>query len=319
MKYAAVLFERYQKKVKYWLTFNEINAVTAPFGAYMCGAMILSDEENTADVRFNALHNMLVASAKAVQVGHSINPGFQIGCMICYMAAYPVNCNPKNVLECQEYDRRMNCLAGDVHVRGVYPAYTKRLFEKMGVKLDVADGELENLKNGVVDFYTFSYYMTNCIGSDDTMQSTSGNIMGGLKNPYLEASDWGWQIDPEGLRYVLNMLNDRYQIPMMVVENGLGAKDIVEADGSIHDSYRILYLKKHIEQMKEAVMDGVNLLGYTTWGPIDLISASTGEMAKRYGFIYVDKQDDGSGNFNRIPKDSFYWYQKVISSNGEIL
>lgn len=319
VKYASVLFERYQKKVKYWLTFNEINAVIAPFGAYMCGAMILNEKENTENVRFNALHNMLVASARAVQAGHRINPDFRIGCMICYMAAYPADCNPENILKCQEYDRKMNSLAGDVHVQGVYPAYAARLFDKLQVRLDIAEGETEDLKKGVVDFYTFSYYMTSCIGTNPSMENTSGNIMGGLKNPYLEASDWGWQIDPKGLRYVLNMLHDRYHIPMMVVENGLGAKDIVDTDKKIHDSYRISYLKKHIEQMKEAVLDGADLIGYTTWGPIDLISASTGEMAKRYGFIYVDKQDDGSGSFERIPKDSFYWYQKVIASNGENL
>lgn len=319
VKYAETVMNRYKDKVKYWLTFNEINGVIAPFGAYMAGALLLDEDDNQEEVRFNALHNMLVASAKVVQVGHSINPDFMTGCMICYMATYPLNCDPKNILTCQKYDQRMNCIAGDVHVRGAYPEYTWRMLEEEGVKLDIAPGELEILKQGKVDYYTFSYYATNCVGTADDAEAIEGNMTGGLKNPYLEANDWGWQIDPIGLRYVLNQLYDRYQIPLMVVENGLGARDVVEADGSIHDTYRIDYLKKHIEQMKEAVKDGVDLLGYTTWGPIDLVSAGTGEMRKRYGFIYVDKQDDGSGDLHRSRKDSFFWYKKVIESNGEEL
>lgn len=319
VRYAEVVFDRYKNKVKYWLTFNEINGVTTEFGAYLCGGMILTKAENTYDVRMNALHSMLVASAKAVQIGHKINPDFKIGCMIVNMTTYAINCNPENEMLNLKHNQIMNMLAGDVHVRGEYPSYAERFFEENNVKLDIADGELDELKKGTVDFYSLSYYMTNCEGKVDGAAKTSGNLLGGLVNPYLEASSWGWQIDPIGLRYTLNVLYDRYRIPLMVVENGLGATDTVEADGSINDDYRIEYLKKHIEQMHEAVKDGVDLIGYTTWGPIDLISASTGEMKKRYGFIYVDKNDDGTGTLERSRKKSFYWYKKVIESNGSVL
>lgn len=263
VKYATVLFNRYNGKVKYWLTFNEINAVTLPFGAFMCGGMALSEEENTDNVRFNALHNMLVASAKAVQIGHAINPDYKIGCMLIEATTYPINCDPNSVLECQRYDREFNYLAGDVHVFGEYPTYAKRIFEDKDVTLDISDGELEILKNGTVDYFTFSYYMSNCIGNDENAESTSGNIVSGLKNPYPGTSDRGWQIDPMGLRIALNNLYDRYKLPLMVVENGLGALDTVEEDGSIHDDYRIDYLEQHIAQMGEAVADGVDLIGYT--------------------------------------------------------
>lgn len=319
VKYATVLFNRYKGKVKYWLTFNEINCVTVPFGAYLCGAMILSDEENTENVRYNALHNMLVASAKTVQIGHAIDPTYQIGCMLCWLGVYPINPNPSNMLEAQKHHLIHNYLAGDVHVRGSYPAYADRFFEEHNIKLNIQPGDLETLKKGTVDFYSFSYYNTNCVGEDPNAETLNGNMMGGYKNPYLKASEWGWQIDPKGLHYFLCEIYDRYQIPLMVVENGLGALDTVTEDEKIHDDYRIDYLKQHIEQMAEAVADGVDLLGYTSWGPIDLVSAGTGEMRKRYGFIYVDKQDDGTGTGKRLRKDSFFWYKKVIETNGKEL
>ena len=194
-----------------------------------------------------------------------------------------------------------------------------RFFDENGIAIEKADGDDEILRNGTVDFYTFSYYMSSCQTADESVKSGEGNIIGGVPNPYLKASDWGWQIDPEGLRYSLNEIYDRYRLPIMVVENGLGAKDEIEDDGSINDDYRIDYLRKHIEQMKEAVKDGVDLMGYTPWGCIDLVSASTGEYAKRYGFIYVRRYDDGTGDFARLKKKSFYWYKDVISSNGEKL
>ena len=195
----------------------------------------------------------------------------------------------------------------------------ERFWEENGINIKMEDGDLELLKEGTVDFFTFSYYMTNCVSTDPAQQKTDGNFMGGTKNPYLESSDWGWQIDPKGLRYTLNEIYGRYQIPVMVVENGLGAYDKKEEDGSINDDYRIEYLRKHIEQMREAVKDGVDLMGYTPWGCIDLVSASTGEMAKRYGFIYVEKYDDGTGDLSRKKKKSFDWYKKVIHTNGEDL
>ncbi len=213
----------------------------------------------------------------------------------------------------------MNWFCSDVQVRGMYPYYADRFFEEHGIQVKMEPEDAGLLREGTVDFYTFSYYMSNCVSTDSANAQSSGNVMGGVKNPYLKASDWGWQIDPKGLRYTLNELYGRYQIPLMVVENGLGAYDKLEEDGSIHDDYRIDYMREHIRQMKEAVKDGVDLMGYTPWGCIDLVSASTGEMAKRYGFIYVDKYDDGTGDLSRRKKDSFYWYKKVIESNGEDL
>lgn len=238
--------------------------------------------------------------------------------MIAYMMSYPLTPNPADVLENQKVMQLSNYLCGDVQVRGSYPTFAKRYFAEHGIEIDKAPGDDAILAAGKVDFYTFSYYMTLCQTTDVTAKS-GGNLMGGAKNPYLQSSDWGWQIDPTGLRIALNEIYDRYQIPLMVVENGLGAYDRLEDDGSIIDDYRIDYLKQHIEAMHEAVLDGVDLIGYTPWGCIDLVSASTGEMAKRYGFIYVEKYDDGSGDFSRHQKKSFNWYKQVIASNGEDL
>ena len=224
-----------------------------------------------------------------------------------------------DMLLAQEQMLINNWLCGDVQVRGAYPAYADRYFREHGITLHKSIDDDAILKAGTVDFFTFSYYASSCVGTGNENEQTEGNIGGGFKNPYLKASEWGWQIDPKGLRWSLNEIYDRYRIPVMVVENGLGAYDHMEADGSIHDPYRIAYLREHIREMKEAVEDGVDLMGYTPWGCIDLISASTGEMAKRYGFIYVEKYDDGSGDYSRKRKDSFYWYQQVIRTNGELL
>ena len=260
-----------------------------------------------------------VASAKAVQLGHSINPSFKIGCIIAFGKQYAYTCSPEDVLLAQQQEEFSNYLCGDVQVRGTYSGFAKRFFRENNIEIKMEEGDLETLKKGTVDFYTFSYYMTSCVSTNPDVETTGGNLSMGLKNPYLEASDWGWQIDPVGLRTALNDIYNRYQIPMMVVENGLGAVDTVEEDGSINDDYRINYLKAHIEQMKEAIGDGVEFWGYTPWGCIDLVSAGTGEMKKRYGFIYVDKHNDGTGTLDRSRKKSFYWYKKVISSNGEEL
>ena len=318
-RYAQTLFKRYKDKVKYWLTFNEINCGMVPFGAYMSLGMILSGEENTEAVCMQALHHQFVASAKAVKLGHQINPEFKIGCMLAYMDMQPLTCDPSDVLMAQKADQVANMICGDVQVRGAYPAFTKRYFAEKNINIAMQPDDEQILKEGCVDYYTFSYYMSNCVSAHPSKEQTSGNLIGGLKNPYLKASDWGWQIDPIGLRWTLNHIYDRYRIPIMVVENGLGAVDNVESDGTINDDYRIDYLKQHIEQMREAVEDSVDLMGYTSWAPIDLVSASTGEMKKRYGFIYVDKHDDGTGTLERSRKKSFYWYKKVIESNGEVL
>jgi 6-phospho-beta-glucosidase len=326
VRYCETIFNRYKDVVKYWLTFNEINCLTMPFGSFMGGGILLNDggelafdkeTQDSKEIRFQALHHQFIASAKAVKLGHEINKDFKIGCMIAYMASYPYTCNPEDVFLNQEKDNLNNFLCSDVQVRGAYPGFAKRYFRDNNIEINMEENDEQILKEGCVDFYTFSYYMSNCVSSDPELEKTSGNILGGVKNPYLKASDWGWQIDPKGLRWTLNNIYNRYQIPLMVVENGLGAVDEVEADGSINDDYRIDYLRAHIEEMKEAVNDGVELIGYTPWGCIDLVSASTGEMKKRYGFIYVNKDNDGNGDMSRSRKKSFYWYKNVIETNGE--
>ena len=269
--------------------------------------------------RFQALHHQFVASAEAVRYAHDHYPQFKMGCMICFITSYALTCDPADEIANQKAMQISNWFCSDMHVRGEYPSYMKRYFAENNITIRQEPEDAAILKAGTVDFYTFSYYMSNCITTHKDADDVGGNIIAGKKNPYLKASDWGWQIDPIGLRYTLNAIYDRYRIPLMVVENGLGAYDKKDADGKIHDSYRIDYLRAHIEQMAEAVKDGVDLMGYTPWGCIDLVSASTGEMAKRYGFIYVNKFDDGTGDLSREKKDSFYWYQKVIATNGEDL
>ncbi|MCC2254539.1 6-phospho-beta-glucosidase [Ruminococcus sp. CLA-AA-H200] len=325
VKFCGTIFRRYKDKVKYWLTFNEINCGTLALGNYMSlgilneGTRSFLEQKDIPQLRYQGMHHQFVASAMAVKLGHEINPDFRIGCMIALMPTYPLTCHPEDMLKFQKQWQDINYYCGDVMVRGEYPHYAKRLWAEQGVSLEITDEDRKILKEGTVDFYSLSYYQTNCVSHSDDQSMTGGNLLAGVKNPYLKASDWGWQIDPDGLRYTLNDLYGRYRIPLMIVENGLGAYDRVEEDGSIHDDYRIAYLKAHIRAMKEAVDDGVDLMGYTPWGCIDIVSASTGEMKKRYGFIYVDSDDFGNGSFKRSKKDSFRWYRKVIRSNGEEL
>ncbi|OTO72844.1 MULTISPECIES: 6-phospho-beta-glucosidase [unclassified Enterococcus] len=316
VRYATTLFERYKDKVKYWLTFNEINFGTLPLGGR--NLLGILDKEDNEERRYQALHHMFIASALAVKIGHEINPEFNIGCMLAYMTMYPLTCKPEDALANQELVKKLNWFCGDVQVKGKYPYYMKHYFEKQNIHLEFAADDEKILREGTVDFYTFSYYMTSCVTADldENGDRVGGNLFGGVKNNYLETSEWGWQIDPVGLRFTLNELYDRYEIPLIIVENGLGAVDHVEEDGTIHDSYRIEYFRRHIEEMGKAIEDGVDLIGYTPWGCIDLVSGGTGEMSKRYGFIYVDKNDEGKGTFDRSRKDSFYWYKKVIASNG---
>ena len=239
--------------------------------------------------------------------------------MIAIMPTYPLTCNPKDILMNQKEWNERNFYCGDVQVFGEYSYFARKMWKKNNIQLEISEEDYNSLKKGTVDFYSFSYYQTNCISANPIENNSSGNLLQGTKNPYLKTSDWGWQIDQEGLRYVLNVLYDRYKKPLFIAENGLGAYDKLE-DDEIHDSYRIEYLKLHIDAMKKAVdIDGVDLMGYTPWGCIDLVSASTGEMSKRYGFIYVDVDDNGNGTYKRYKKDSFYWYKKVIASNGEDL
>ncbi|WP_088816088.1 MULTISPECIES: glycoside hydrolase family 1 protein [Listeria] len=314
--YAETVFKRYKDKVKYWLTFNEINVIS--LSPYTGGGVLVEDAENPLELSYQAAHHQFVASALATKLCHEIIPGSQVGCMLARMATYPATNNPDDVLKAQ-YENQMNLFFTDVHARGTYPTFMNRFFKENNILIKKEVGDDEILKEHTVDFISFSYYMSLSATVKPEGDRTAGNFMGGVKNEYLETSDWGWQIDPKGLRWTLNDLYSRYNLPLFIVENGLGAYDTVEADGSIHDDYRIDYLRKHIVQMKEAIKDGVDLIGYTSWGPIDLISASTSEMSKRYGFIYVDQDDEGNGTLKRSKKDSFNWYKKVITTNGEDL
>lgn len=327
LNYCRAIFTRYKGKVKYWLTFNEINCAIATMGALLSQG-ILNDLDNPTEFlnqpdlpqqRFQGLHHQFIASALAVKMAKEIDPNYRVGNMMIYACNYPLTCQPDDVLQCMEFSRIYNYLCSDVQCKGEYPYFAQPYFDKHGIEIVKQPGDDEILREGTVDFCTFSYYMSSCQTADPKIESGEGNMIGGVPNPYLPSSDWGWQIDPKGLRYALHDLYDRYHIPLMVVENGLGAKDVIEEDGSINDDYRIDYLRQHIEQMKLAVEEGVDLMGYTPWGCIDLVSASTGEYAKRYGMIYVRRYDDGTGDFARLRKKSFYWYKNVIASNGEEL
>lgn len=319
--YVRTVFERYQDKVKYWLTFNEINSVLgAPF---MSGGIMTSPDELSQQNLYQAIHHELIASASATKIAREINPDFEIGCMVIAMPTYPLTPNPDDVLAAKEAEDK-NFLFSDIHVRGEYPGYAKRYFKENDIEIDFADGDKELLKENTVDFLSFSYYMSSTATAEpEKYEQGEGNILGGIPNPHLEASEWGWKVDPVGLRLVMNQFYDRYQIPLFIVENGLGAKDeLVEGENgemTVEDDYRINYLNDHLVQVGEAIKDGVELMGYTSWGCIDLVSASTAQMSKRYGYIYVDRHDDGTGTLNRYKKKSFYWYKDVIESNGASL
>ncbi|MCM2677573.1 glycoside hydrolase family 1 protein [Alkalicoccobacillus plakortidis] len=314
--YAKTVFARYKDKVTYWMTFNEINCIT--LSPYNGGGIVSDRYEHVEQASYQGLHHQFVASALAVKAGHEINPNFKIGCMLALMESYAETCNPDDVLKTLK-EEQLNMFFTDVQVRGYYPSYINRFFEEQNIQIEMQPGDEEILKNHTVDYLSFSYYMTFVTSSSPHGEKAPGNLFAGIKNPYLESSEWGWQIDPVGLRIALNKLYDRYQVPLFIVENGLGAIDTIQEDGSIEDDYRIDYLRKHIVQMKEAIKDGVDVMGYTAWGPIDLISVSTSEMQKRYGFIYVDQDNEGNGTLNRSKKKSFHWYQKVIETNGEVL
>lgn len=319
MKLCYALFTRLNGKVKYWLTFNEINMLLhLPF---MGAGIYFEEGEDKNQVLYTAAHHELVASAKAVKLAHEMMPNAMVGCMLAAGQFYPYSCHPQDVYKGMESDRD-NYFFIDVQARGEYPVWAIKRMEKLGVNIDITSEDTKLLQEGTVDFISFSYYASRCVSADPEInkQNAKGNaVFSAVKNPYLKASEWGWQIDPLGLRITCNALYDRYQKPLFIVENGLGANDTVEEDG-IHDTYRIDYMREHIKAMDAVINeDGLPLLGCTFWGIIDLISASTGEIKKRYGTIYVDKQVDGSGNLERKKKDSFVWYQKVIESNGTIL
>lgn len=315
LRFCEAIFNRYKEKVKYWLTFNEINVIT--LNPIMAAGIKIEEGEDFDRVIYQAAHHQLVASAKAVQLGHQINPDFKIGMMMLYPTFYAETCKPEDqLIAMKSIDKHY--YFSDVQVRGRYSSKAIRYLANKGITLQTNPEDDKALEEGIVDYIGFSYYNSNVATTRPDAAFTGGNMLNAVKNPYLEESAWGWSIDPIGLRIALNNLYERYQIPLFVVENGLGAVDTVEEDGSIHDDYRIDYLRRHVKAIKAAVIeDGVECIGYTPWSCIDLVSASTGEMKKRYGFIYVDKDDDGKGNLARSRKDSFFWYKKCIETNGE--
>ncbi|MEY8462363.1 6-phospho-beta-glucosidase [Streptococcus merionis] len=309
------LFTRYKGLVKYWLTFNEINMILhAPF---MGAGLYFEEGENEEQVKYQAAHHELVASAIATKIAHEIDPENKVGCMLAAGQYYPNTPHPRDVWEAINLDREGYFFV-DVQARGEYPNYAKKEWERKGIKIAMEEGDLDILKVHTVDFISFSYYSSRVASGDpEVKDKTAGNIFASLKNPYLDASEWGWQIDPLGLRITLNVIWDRYQKPLFIVENGLGAVDTPDENGYVEDDYRINYLAEHVKTMRDAINeDGVELWGYTTWGCIDLVSAGTGEMKKRYGFIYVDLDNDGNGTLNRSKKKSFDWYKEVIATNG---
>ncbi|GEK89682.1 6-phospho-beta-glucosidase [Alkalibacterium putridalgicola] len=322
VRYAETVMNRYKDKVTYWMTFNEINNQLDTFDelhTWTNSAVLFEEGDNKEEVTVQASLNELIASAKAVKIGKAINPDFQIGCMMAYVPVYPYACHPKDMLASSKMMER-RFFYSDVHVRGEIPIYALKRWEREGFDLEYTEEDLLSLKEGTVDYIGFSYYMSTAVTTLDDLDGQpirdfpEAKVVG---NPYLEANDWGWQIDPDGLRYTLNTVYQRYNKPLFIVENGMGAYDTVDSDGKIRDDYRVEYLEAHIKAMHEAIaIDGVDVMGYTPWGVIDIVSFGSGEMEKRYGFIYVDKDNQGNGTLKRRKKESFAWYQKVIEENG---
>lgn len=318
VRYAKCLFRRYQDKVKYWMAFNEINSlVRHPFTSI---GVIEEGNDHLVQDEFQAAHHQFVAAALAAKHCHEMIPGAKMGCMISYQLPIPYSCDPDDIQKAVSLQRE-TLFFSDVQARGYYPSYTARWFRDMGVEIRTEEGDEAILRENPVDYVSFSYYMSTAASAHPERYSkVQGNLLtNGVENPYLKCSEWGWQIDAKGLRTTLNQLYDRYQKPLFIAENGLGARDVMDEDGMIRDTYRIDYLRDHIIQMKEAVTDGVDLMGYTSWAWIDSVSASTSQMSKRYGFVYVDLDDEGNGSGQRVKKQSFDWYKEVIASNGENL
>ena len=307
VEFAKVCFAEYGDLVNKWITFNEINVMGPHPG----------DPAEKAAAKLQEVHHMMVAAARTVAEAHKIDPSIKVGCMICGLCSYPYTCDPEDVMANYQFFQKAFCYFGDTMIRGAYPTYARPYWDSIGAALEITDQDMRDLMEGKADFLAFSYYSSLVVTTHkEELEKSSGNIFSGIRNPYLEMSDWGWQKDPTGYRYFLHLLWDRYQVPLFDVENGLGAYDQLEDDGSVHDPYRIDYMRSHIENLGKAIDEGVNIFGYTSWAPIDLISATSGQVEKRYGFIYVDMNDKGEGSLRRFRKDSFYWYKQVISSNG---
>ncbi|MGL5438052.1 MAG: glycoside hydrolase family 1 protein [Lachnospiraceae bacterium] len=320
VRYASACFEAFGDRVKYWINFNEMNGTR--FNTFYSTGIVREDwGDKFEQATYQAAHNQFVASAKSIAVLRELWPDAQMGCMVVPFTRYPGTCKPEDVMKMHQ-DMHLDCyFYTDIYIRGEYPGYAIRYFSDRGIELTVEEEDLVLLKRYPVDFLAFSYYSTSISSVEqEGWETTDGNLHTQLKNPYLESSAWGWQIDPLGLRYQLGCFGDRYgKLPVMVVENGLGAVDVIAEDGAIHDDYRIEYLRRHLEQLREAILDGVNVIGYTSWSTMDIVSSGTSEMAKRYGFIYVDLDDNNQGTLRRRRKDSFYWYKQVIASNGREL
>lgn len=318
LRFAKTVLKRYKGKVKYWLTFNEINMILhIPFfGA----GLVMKEDENADEVKYQAAHYQLVASSLATKAAKEIDPDNQIGCMLAAGHIYPYRCHPEDVLKSVKENQKQYFFI-DVQSRGYYPSYASRLFKELDIEIEMTEDDLKFLQKYTVDFISFSYYSPRLTSANPEINKTQneGNAIKTLRNPYLKVTEWGWQIDPVGLRVTMNELYDRYQKPLFIVENGMGAVDEIDENETVEDDYRIDYMREHLQQMIEAVKDGVDLMGYTSWGCIDLVSAGTGEMKKRYGLVYVDRDNEGRGTGGRYKKKSFYWYKKVIESNGEQL
>lgn len=322
VRYAEVVMDRYKDLVKYWITFNEINNQSGfdDLSSFTNSGLVFKEEDNRAQIVYQSVMNEMVASARVVKAAKRINPNMKVGCMIAYVALYPYSCDPQDILVAQKANQVRNYFYNDVHVFGEIPSYMYSEWKSKNVEIDLSEQELKDLKEGTVDYISISYYMSFVVGSkkvDNSFEMMPGVYF--IQNPHIKASEWGWPVDPTGLRITLNEINARYRKPIFVVENGFGAKDVLE-DGKVHDPYRIDYLKNHIKAVKDAVeIDGADVMGYLAWGCIDLVSFGTGEMDKRYGFIYVDRDNAGKGSLKRIKKDSFTWYQNVIKTNGETI
>ena len=315
-RYAKTMIDQFHEDIRYWITFNEIDATLhIPL---MGGGLIKEKTNDLESAKYQALHHEFVASSLVTKYVHETYPGLMIGCMSTKNLKYPATCKPEDCMQWL-YETEMDTACTDVQVFGEYPYVWKKMWKNKGIRLNITEEDTRLMKENTVDFVSFSYYASLVTSADSSMkEKTSANLLVGEKNPYLKQTPWGWQIDPVGLRFSLNQMYDRYKLPMFVAENGLGTLDVLENE-TVNDNYRIDYLRSHIEEMGKAIEDGVPVFGYTYWGCIDCISASTSEMSKRYGFIYVDQDDDGGGSLKRYPKRSFYWYQKVIASNGEDL
>ncbi|WP_242326751.1 glycoside hydrolase family 1 protein [Enterococcus avium] len=314
--YCETVISEFKDSVKYWMAFNEINVIDHSF--YVGGAVPTDYIKDEKTDKYQVIHHLFMASAMAKKILKDISPNAQMGGMLARREGYAASCDPLDVLESIKDDQK-NLFYSDVLVRGYYPSYIKAFFKENDINLIMEDTDEMLLKENTIDYLSFSYYMTVLSKHkiDKDTELTTGNLVNGVKNPYLESNEWGWQIDPVGLRITLEKLYDRYQLPLFVAENGIGLQEHSDGTTEIEDTQRIDYLRSHINEMGKAIKNGVDLIGYTVWGPIDIISMSTSEISKRYGFIYVDADNFGNGTFNRYKKKSFNWYKQVIASNGE--